>query len=63
MKLAVTAALVTAALEYPLSKRYPTTPPTGTLVRMAVTGGVTLISVLVAQKILASTAPAPKGTP
>ena len=70
MNLAVTAALVTAALEYPLSKRYPTTPPTGTLVRMAVAGGLTLVAVLVAQKILtptapASTAPTPasKGTP
>ena len=63
MNLAIAAALVTAALEYPLSKRYPTTPPTGTLVRMAVAGGLTLVAVLVAQKILTPTPPAPKGTP
>ena len=42
MNLAIAAALVTAALEYPLSKRYPTTPPTGTLVRMAVAGVATM---------------------
>jgi hypothetical protein len=60
MNLAITAALVTAALELPLSRKYPTVPPTSTVVRMAVAGGMTLVAVLVAQKILAST---PKGTP
>ena len=49
--LALTAALVTAALELPLSRQYPTVPPTGTLVRMAVAGGMTLVAVLVAQRL------------
>jgi hypothetical protein len=50
-KLAITAALVTAALELPLSRQYPTVPPTGTLVRMAVAGGMTYVAVLVAQRL------------
>jgi regulator of sirC expression with transglutaminase-like and TPR domain len=49
--LAVTAAFVTAALELPLARQYPTTPPTGTLVRMAVAGGLTFVSILVAQRL------------
>lgn len=51
MNLALTAALVSALVEYPLAKRYPTTPPTGMLVRMAVAGGMTLVAVLVAQRL------------
>jgi hypothetical protein len=60
MNLALAAALVSTVIEYPLAKRYPTSPPTNLAVRMAVAGGMTLVAVLVAQKILAST---PKGTP
>jgi regulator of sirC expression with transglutaminase-like and TPR domain len=51
LSLAATAALVTAALELPLSRQYPTVPPTGTLVRMAVAGGMTYVAVLVAQRL------------
>lgn len=47
MSLALTAALVSAVVELPLSKRYPTVPPTNTLVRMAVAGGMTYVAVLV----------------
>jgi len=50
-KLAITAALVTAALELPLSRQYPTVPPTSTLVRMAVAGGMTYVAVLIAQRL------------
>lgn len=51
MNLAVIAALVSAVVEYPLAKRYPTSPPTNTLARMAVAGGMTLVAVLVAQRL------------
>jgi hypothetical protein len=51
MNLAVVAAFIAAALEYPLAVRYPTTPSTGTLTRMAVVGGVAFVSVLVAQRL------------
>lgn len=57
MNLALTAALVTAALELPLSRQYPTVPPTGTLVRMAVAGGMTYFAVLVAQRLTKKDAP------
>lgn len=57
MNLAITAALVTAALELPLSRKYPTVPPTDTLVRMAVAGGMTLVAVLVAQRIVKKETP------
>lgn len=57
MNLALTAALVTAALELPLSRKYPTVPPTGTLVRMAVAGGMTFVAVLVAQRIVKKETP------
>lgn len=57
MNLALTAALVTAALELPLARRYPTVPPTGTLVRMAVAGGLTYVAVLVAQRLLQKDTP------
>jgi len=52
LSLAATAALVTAAIELPLAQRYPTVPPTSTLVRMAVAGGMTYVAVLVAQRLL-----------
>lgn len=54
MNLALTAALVSALVEYPLAKRYPTTPPTNLAVRMAVAGGMTLVAVLVAQRLTSS---------
>jgi hypothetical protein len=51
-KLALTAALVSAAIEYPLAKRYPTSPPTNLLVRMAVAGALTYVSIVVANRIV-----------
>jgi hypothetical protein len=51
MKPAVVAALVSAAIEYPLAKKYPTSPPTNMLVRMAVTGMLTYVSILVAEQL------------
>ncbi|NCA16982.1 MAG: hypothetical protein EBS90_08040 [Betaproteobacteria bacterium] len=51
-KLALTAALVSAAIEYPLSKKYPTSPPTHTLIRMAVAGALTYASIVVARRIV-----------
>ena len=54
MNLALIAALVATVIEYPLAKRYPTTPPTGMLPRMLVAGGMTLVAVLVAQKLISS---------
>lgn len=51
MNLALAAALVSTVIEYPLAKRYPTSPPTNLAVRMAVVGGITLVAVLVAQRL------------
>jgi len=51
-KLAVTAALVSAMIEYPLARKYPTVPPTNVLVRMAVTGALTYVSIVVANRIV-----------
>jgi hypothetical protein len=52
LKLAVTAAIISAAIEYPLAKRYPTSPPTNLLVRMAVAGALTYVSTIIAERIL-----------
>lgn len=57
MNIALAAALVSAVIEYPLSKRYPTTPPVDTLVRMAAAGGMTFVAVLVAQRLVDSGRP------
>lgn len=57
MNLPLAAALVTALIELPLSKQYPTVPPTGTLVRMLVAGGVTYVAVVVAQQLTQKSTP------
>jgi hypothetical protein len=57
MKLALAAALVSTVIEYPLAKRYPTSPPTNIVTRMAVAGGMTLLAVLVAQHFTKKEAP------
>jgi hypothetical protein len=51
MKPALTAALVSAAIEYPLAKRYPTTPPTNIVARMAAVAAITYVSILVAEQL------------
>lgn len=48
---ALVAALVSAAIEYPLGKRYPTTPPTNIVARMAAVGVLTYVSILVAVQL------------
>ena len=50
--LALTAAGVIAAIEYPISKYYSTTPPTTTAKRMAIAGGMAFVAVLVAGAFL-----------
>lgn len=51
MNQAIVAALVAAVFEYPLAKRFPTTPPTNIFVRMAVVGGMAFVASHVAQHI------------
>jgi hypothetical protein len=51
MKPALVAALVSAAIEYPLGKRYPTTPPTNIVARMAAVAAITYVSILVAERL------------
>jgi hypothetical protein len=55
MNLALAAALVSTVIEYPLAKRYPTSPPTNIVARMAVAGGMTLLAVLIAQRLTRKT--------
>ncbi len=43
---AVAAAVVIAAIEYPISKYYSTTPETTTAKRMAIAGGMAFVAVL-----------------
>ena len=50
--LALTAAGVIAAIEFPISKFYATVPPTKTIQRMAIAGGMAFVAVLVAGAIL-----------
>lgn len=49
---ALVAAAVGAAIEYPLSQRFPTVPSTGTLPRMAVAGALVFVAVLAADAVL-----------
>jgi hypothetical protein len=49
---ALAAALVTAAIEYPISQFYATVPPTQTPTRMAIAGGMAFVSVLVGGALL-----------
>jgi len=50
--LALTAAAVIAAIEFPISKFYSTVPPTKTAQRMAIAAGMAFVSVLVAGAIV-----------
>jgi hypothetical protein len=51
MNTALVAALIAAAIEYPLAKKYPTTPPTDTFVRMAAVGVLTYASITIAERL------------
>ena len=50
--LAATAAGVIALIEWPISQFYATVPPTKTLQRMAIAGGMAFVAVLVAGALL-----------
>lgn len=50
--IATTAALVTAAVEYPISQYYATIPPTRTAHRMLIAGGMAFVSTLIGGAIL-----------
>jgi hypothetical protein len=50
--LALTAGLVTAAIEYPISRHYATIPATPTGTRMLIAGGMASAAVLIAHAIL-----------
>lgn len=50
--LALATAGVIAAIEFPISKFYATVPPTKTLQRMAIAGGMAFVAVLVAGAFL-----------
>ena len=50
--LALTAAAVIAAIEYPVSQYYATVPPTKTGTRMVIAGGMAFVAVLVAGAFL-----------
>jgi hypothetical protein len=52
LTIATTAALVTAAIEYPISQYYATVPPTRTGQRMLIAGGMAFISTLIGGAIL-----------
>jgi hypothetical protein len=45
--LAASAALVTSAIEFPVSQYYATVPPTGTAKRMLIAGAMTFAAVLI----------------
>lgn len=51
MNQAIIAALVSAAFEYPLAKRFPTSPPTNIATRMLVAGSMTFLASLVTQQL------------
>lgn len=52
VKIALGAAVIVAAVEYPISQRYKTVPETSTPARMAVAGAMAFAGALVAAKIL-----------
>lgn len=52
--IALKAALVVAALEYPISRVYKTVPETNTVMRMAVAGAMAYAGVVVAQKLFSA---------
>lgn len=51
-KLALGAAAVAAAIEYPLAKKFPLANPVSLSTRMAVAGGLAFIGVFVAAQFL-----------
>ena len=51
-KLALGAAAVAAAIEYPLGKKFPLATPVSLPTRMAVAGGLAFIGVLVASRFI-----------
>jgi hypothetical protein len=50
-KLALGAAAVAAAIEYPLGQKYPLAQPVDITTRMAVAGGLAFVGVLVAAQL------------
>lgn len=52
MKLALGAAAVAAAIEYPLGQKYPLATPVSLSTRMAVAGGLAFVGVLVAAQFI-----------
>lgn len=52
LPIAVAAALVTAAIELPISQFYATTPRTSTPARMTIAGGMAFVSVLIGGSLL-----------
>ncbi len=55
--LALTAAFVVAAIEYPISQFYATVPKSNTSTRMTVAAGMAFVSVLIAGAILKNREP------
>lgn len=52
MKLALGAAAVAAAIEYPLGQKFPLATPVSITTRMAVAGGLAFVGVLVAAQLM-----------
>lgn len=52
MKLALGAAAVAAAIEYPLGQKFPLATPVAITNRMAVAGGLAFVGVLVAAQFI-----------
>jgi hypothetical protein len=55
LPLAITGALVTAAIELPISQFYGTTPKTTTGARMAIAGGMAFVAILTAGALIKMT--------
>jgi hypothetical protein len=53
-KLALGAAAVVAAIEFPVSQYYATVPPTKTPMRMAIAASMAFVGVMVASKLIRS---------
>lgn len=54
VKLALGAAAIVAAVEYPVSQHYKTVPETSTAKRMAIAGSMAFLGAIVAAKVLRS---------
>jgi hypothetical protein len=50
--IAMTAGIITAIIEYPISHYYSTIPPTNTAKRMAIAGGMAFVATLVGGAVL-----------